>query len=90
MSSPVASTADVATLDAILHALYEIISGPADQPRDWDRFRSPFLPGGRLMPFVSLPEGTPYVRLLSPEDYIRRGKQSVPSMRHRIEGEVRE
>lgn len=72
MSSPFASTADVATLDAILHALYEVISGPAGQPRDWDRFRSLFLPGGRLMPVVSIPEEKPYVRVLSPEDYIRR------------------
>lgn len=72
MSSPVASTADVVTLDAILHALYEVISGPACQPRDWDRFRSLFLPGSRLMPIVSMPGEKPRVRLLSPEDYIRR------------------
>jgi hypothetical protein len=72
MSSSVVSTTDVATLDAILHALYEVISGPAGKPRDWDRFRSLFLPGGRLMPVVSIPEEKPYVRLLSPEDYIRR------------------
>jgi hypothetical protein len=72
VSSAVASRADVATLDAILHALYEVISGPAGQPRNWDRFRSLFLPGGRLAPVVSIPEEKPYVRLLSPEDYIRR------------------
>ena len=72
MSTPAAAPSDVATLDAILHALYEVISGPAGQPRDWDRFRSLFLPGSRLMPVVSLPGETPRVRQLSPEDYIRR------------------
>jgi len=72
MSSPVASTTDVATLDAILHALYDVISGPAGQPRDWDRFRFLFLPGDRLMPVVFIPGERPYVRLLSPEVYVRR------------------
>ncbi len=72
MSTPAAPPSDVATLDGILHALYEVISGRAGQPRDWDRFRSLFLPGGRLMPVVSIPGEKPRVRLLSPEDYIRR------------------
>ena len=35
-----ANPKDVASEDAILHALYEVISGPACQHRDWDRFRS--------------------------------------------------
>jgi hypothetical protein len=63
---------DVATLDAILHALYEAISGPAGQPRDWDRFRSLFLPDGRLMPIASMPGEKSGMRFLSAEDYIHR------------------
>ncbi len=63
---------DVATLDAILHAFYEAISGSAGQPRDWDRFRSLFVPGGRLMPIVSLPDEKRGVRFLSAEDFIHR------------------
>jgi len=70
MSNPTARPSDVDTIDAILHASYEVISGPAGQPRDWDRFRSLFAPGARLMPVIS---GTnPHVRVLSPDDYIRR------------------
>lgn len=72
MSSPAVRPSDVATLDAILHALYEVISGPAGQPRDWDRYRSLFLPGARLMPIVSIPGENARVRFLSAEDYIRR------------------
>ena len=45
-----ARPADVASLDAILSALYEVISGPEGQARDWDRFRSLFAPGARLIP----------------------------------------
>ncbi|HUQ82696.1 MAG TPA: hypothetical protein VM076_16215, partial [Gemmatimonadaceae bacterium] len=39
-SAPPANPADVKSIDAILTALYDVISGPAGQPRNWDRFRS--------------------------------------------------
>ncbi len=41
---------DVQTMDAILAALYDVISGPAGEQRDWDRMKSLFIPEGRLMP----------------------------------------
>jgi hypothetical protein len=39
---------DVDSVDHLVAALYNVISGPAGQQRDWDRFRSLFLPDGRL------------------------------------------
>jgi hypothetical protein len=63
---------DVATLDAILHAFYETVSGAVGQPRDWDRFRSLLLPGARLMPIVSMAGEKACVRFLSTEDFIQR------------------
>lgn len=39
---------DVDTVEHLVSALYDVISGPAGKPRDWDRFRSLFLPDGRL------------------------------------------
>jgi len=72
MSNASAHASDVATLDAILGAMYDVISGPADQPRDWDRFRSLYAPGARLMPVVALPGEAARVRVLTPEEYIRR------------------
>ena len=42
--------ADVASIDAIIAAAYDVISGPAGQQRDWDRERSLFFPGARLIP----------------------------------------
>jgi hypothetical protein len=39
---------DVDTVDHLMASLYDVISGPAGKPRDWDRFRSLFLPDGRL------------------------------------------
>lgn len=40
---------DVGAPEAVVTALYHVISGPASRPRDWDRFRSLFLPGARLV-----------------------------------------
>ena len=51
--TPMADPADVASIDAITTAVYESISGDAGVPRDWDRFRSLFAPGARLLPVAS-------------------------------------
>ena len=63
---------DVSTLDGIMHALYEVLSGPAGQRRDWERYRTLFVDGARLMPVVAVAGGKPHVRQLTVEDYIRR------------------
>ena len=47
---PAARLADVHSIDAIIAAVYDCISGPAGHPRDWDRFRSLFIPDARLIP----------------------------------------
>lgn len=72
MLSSAAVSADVATLDGIIKAMYDVISGPARHPRDWARLRSLYAPGARLMPIVSPKDAPAHVRVLSPEDYIRR------------------
>jgi hypothetical protein len=75
-ASPVAPTPtrpeDTASLDAILTALYDVISGPAGQKRDWDRMRALFVPGARLIPAVYRPDTTPFLRMLTVDDYITR------------------
>jgi hypothetical protein len=43
-------SADFSSIDAIINAAYDGISGPAGKKRDWDRQRSLFLPGARLIP----------------------------------------
>ena len=45
-----ADPADVESIDAIITAAYDVISGPAGKKRDWDRERSLFIPGARLIP----------------------------------------
>ena len=46
---------DVESIDAIIKATYDVISGPAGKERDWDRERSLFYPGARLIPTASAP-----------------------------------
>jgi hypothetical protein len=40
---------DVSSLDGIMKAFYEVISGPAGQPRDWGRDRTLYLPDIRFV-----------------------------------------
>lgn len=61
---------DVESVDAIIAALYGVISGPAGQKRDWDRFRSLFAPGARLIPTGRRPDGSQSMRVLTPDDYV--------------------
>lgn len=42
--------ADVASIDAIVNAAYDVISGSSGEKRDWDRERSLFYPGACLIP----------------------------------------
>jgi hypothetical protein len=69
---PAADPADVATMDSIVAACYDVISGPAKTARNWDRFRSLFLPGARMIPTGRRPTGEVVSRVLTPEDYIQR------------------
>jgi hypothetical protein len=70
---PAAKLADVASPDAILAATYDVISGPAGQPRDWDRFRSLFVPGARLIPAVAKKAGGGYeTRVITPDEYAQK------------------
>src|SRR5437879_10414517 len=45
-----ANPADVESIEAIIAAAYDSISGPAGKKRDWDRMRSLFISGARLIP----------------------------------------
>lgn len=63
-----ANPEDVGSIDAIMAAVYDVISGEAGEPRDWDRMRSLFIPGARL-----IPNQGGQVMVMSVEDYIERG-----------------
>jgi hypothetical protein len=66
-AASIADLADVGSIDAIINAAYDVISGPASKQRDWNRERSLFLPGARLMPTVKEPGVTVSDRKIAPE-----------------------
>ncbi len=65
---PAADPADVASIDAIMATVYEVISGPSDQDRDWDRFRSLMHPQARLIP-TAVRAGTGVANVLTVDAY---------------------
>jgi hypothetical protein len=68
-----AEPADVSSLDAIMKAVYDVISGDAGKPRDWDRFRTLFHKDARLIPSSKDPKtGVFGAHALTPEDYSKR------------------
>jgi hypothetical protein len=71
--APAANPKDVASADAIIAALYDVISGPAGQKRDWDRFRSLFVSGARLVPTGLGQDRKPRIRTLTPDEYAAGG-----------------
>lgn len=77
-NTPAAKPEDVKSLDAIMHAVYDVISGPAGQARDWDRFKSLFIPGARLIPAFKRPTDTKWnTRVLSPEEFATNSQRAV-------------
>lgn len=68
-STGTADAKDVASENAIIAALYDVISGPACQHRDWNRFRSLFAPGARLIPTGRRPDGPVTLRAETPDEY---------------------
>jgi hypothetical protein len=75
-AATVASTArpgDVDSIDHIIAAVYDVISGPAG-PRDWDRFRSLYYPGARMIPSRRDDKGVVTARVSSPDEYATRAQ----------------
>jgi hypothetical protein len=71
-SPPPAAAADVRSMDAIMHAYYDVLSGPAGN-RDWNRFYSLFVPGGRLIE-TDRPaaDSTPRTVVLTPQGFAQQ------------------
>ena len=61
------NAADLKAIDQTIHAVYDVISGPPGQKRDFDRMRSLFAPGATLKAIG--PKG---LRGGSLDDYISR------------------
>jgi hypothetical protein len=67
---PAPKADDVKSLEALVHAAYASISGPAG-PRDWNRFRSLFLPQARFTQVGKNPDGSTFIISWNEEEFIR-------------------
>jgi hypothetical protein len=65
---------DVDTVDHIIAAVYDVISGPAGQ-RDWDRFRSLYYPGARMIPTRRDDKGAIVARVSTTDEYAARAQE---------------
>ena len=65
-----ASAADVESIDAVIGAVYDVISGAAGAERDWDRMRSLFVDDARLIPSWITPDGEIGHRFMSLDEWI--------------------
>ncbi len=65
-----AAPADVESIDAIITAVYDVISGDAGIARDWGRFLALFAPGATLSPVGRAESESTYRRrVITPDEY---------------------
>ena len=79
-AATILQAAELAELDSTVKAVYDVISGPAGQKRDWDRMRSLFQPEARMIAVGKNAKGEVRKSVLTVEDYI---KQSGPILEER-------
>ena len=71
VATPAARSVDVQTIDGIVAALYDVISGGVGQARDWSRMRSLFIPDARIMAIGPKRDSKDFaLRIMSVSDYI--------------------
>ena len=62
--------ADVSTIDGMVNAYYDVISGPAGKPREWARDRTLYIPDLRFVDVGWDKEGKPAPRIVSHQQYV--------------------
>ena len=71
---PVATVAprpeDVATIDGMVKAYYEVVTGPAGQPRDWARDRTLYIKDLRFVQVDVGKDGQPAPRITDHQQYV--------------------
>lgn len=72
---PKANPEDVKSVDAIMAAYYASTSGAANQPREWDRFRSLFQPNAKLIAARATGAGTAGAFFLGVDDFVQANKR---------------
>src|SRR5262245_8825558 len=65
-----ANPSDVSSVNGIVMAIYDVISGPAGDKRNWDRMRTLFIPEAHMIATGRRANGEMVKRVMTVEDYI--------------------
>lgn len=68
---------DVATMDGIIKAFYDVVSGPAGQPRQWSRDSTLYIPGVLFISTDVGKDGKPYHDIMSHQQFVDKYNASV-------------
>ncbi|ADR22154.1 hypothetical protein MATR_02080 [Marivirga tractuosa] len=61
---------DVKSIESIMSALTDVISGPADRERDWNRFEYLFSEDAKLIPTQKIESGEVTYHYWTPQEYV--------------------
>jgi hypothetical protein len=61
---------DVGSIDGMIKAYYEVITGPAGQPREWSRDRTLYIADLRFVAMNVSKQGKPVARIMSHQQYV--------------------
>ncbi|HVX28578.1 MAG TPA: hypothetical protein VHB70_19670 [Parafilimonas sp.] len=64
----------LSTVDGIIHALYDVISGPVGQERDWAAFRNLFAENAHMYIAVPDKDSGSILKSITPEEYSDRNQ----------------
>jgi hypothetical protein len=67
---------DVSSIDNIVAAMYDVISGPAG-PRDWNRFHNLYHPNAYMMAIFATSDSTFSSKSFTPKEYVERSGEMM-------------
>ena len=68
---------DVGSLDGIIAAYYDVISGPAGEPRQWSRDRTLYIPDIRFVSMSMSKDGKPVAHTMTHQQFVDASDKSL-------------
>jgi hypothetical protein len=68
---------DVSTIDGMIKAYYEVVSGPAGQPRQWDRDATLYIPDVRFVVVSEDPTGKTTAESMTHQEFVDSSEASI-------------
>ena len=70
-------SSDVSTIDGVMKAFYEVISGPAGQPRQWSRDRTLYIPDIRFVAMSEDKDGNAKAHVVTHQQFVDSSNAEV-------------